>query len=148
MLGLLRELPLDVVAYIPGANSAVLKAQSASLRISSEPIDICTQLQYCDLAILNGTAGAGTQCLLSGVPLLLSPLFLEQIAFSRRVVELGAGIIAEPNCVERFAARLWMIFQDDRYRKAAKAFAACYASYDPEKQQREILDCVERVVAL
>jgi hypothetical protein len=140
VLDLLRKSPLRTVVHIPDAGPSVVDLQSPSLRISSERVDIAAQLKDCNLAIINGTAGAGTQCLLAGVPLLTLPLYMEQLIFSRRVVELGAGLVAEPNRVEQFAPRLSAILEDDCYRKAAREFARRYADYDAEQRQREAVD--------
>jgi hypothetical protein len=137
-LAALRELPVRTLAYISRPGKNVLALQSNSLRICSEPVCLAAALEGCDLAVLNGTAGTTTQCLLAGVPVLMIPLYLEQIAFSRRVVEQGAGMMTEPNRLELFAARLTRVLQDRRYRSAARSFAERYADYDPNTTKTQI----------
>jgi hypothetical protein len=143
MLGLLRGLPFETFAYVPPGRSAIKKFESAALRISFEPVDLATQLGNCDLAILHGTAGTSTQCLLAGVPLLMVPLVLEQAIFSRRIVELGAGLMAAPHRAEQFASKLWMLLHNDRYRNAAQAFAAQYETHDANARQRSAIERIK-----
>lgn len=142
-LAVLRELPAKILAYVPRASNSVLKLQSSSLRICTEPVNVCAALDGCDAAILNGTTGTATQCLLAGVPLLMVPTYLEQVVFSRRVVQLGAGLIVEPNRIELLAGRFWRVLKDGRFRSAAKAFADRYADYDSERRQNEMVNRVE-----
>jgi hypothetical protein len=144
-LAALRELPVRTLAYIPRPSKSALSLCSKSLRICSEPVNIAAALKQCDLAVLNGTTGTTTQCLLAGVPVLMIPLYLEQVVFCRRVVELGAGVTTEPNRLELFAARLTRVLQDGHYRRAARTFADRYADYDPIATRTQI---TERVLAL
>jgi UDP:flavonoid glycosyltransferase YjiC (YdhE family) len=141
----LRELPVKTLAYVPRASKNILAMQSPSLRICREPANISAALQQCDLALLNGTAGTATQCLLSGVSVVMLPLYLEQVIFGRRVVELGAGLMCAPNRIELLAGRIWHALQDDCYRRAARFFADQYAAYDPQATQHQI---TERIGAL
>jgi UDP:flavonoid glycosyltransferase YjiC (YdhE family) len=145
-LAVLRELPVKTLAYVPRASKNILAMQSPSLRILCEPVNIATTLPRCDLALLNGTAGTATQCLLAGVPVVMLPLYLEQIVFSRRVVELGAGLMCEPNRIELLAGRIWRALQDDRYRSAARSFADRYVDYDPDATQQQITNRIEALL--
>jgi UDP:flavonoid glycosyltransferase YjiC (YdhE family) len=145
-IAVLRQLPIQSLVYVPRASKSILDMQTRTLRVCTEPVDVKAVLARCDLAILNGTAGTATQCLLAGVPLVMVPQFLEQVVFSRGVVQLGAGVINEPNRIELLAGRIWRLLQDDRYRKAARAFANRYAKYDPAQVQRHIIDRVESLL--
>ena len=145
-MSVLRELPVRTLAYVPAAGRRIVDLQSRSLRIVTEPVQISAVRSQCDLAILNGTAGTATQCLLAGVPLVMMPFFLEQVVFARRVVESGAGAIINPKRIELLAACVWRVLQDDSYRNAAQALAARYASFDPEQTQRQVIDRTERLL--
>jgi hypothetical protein len=147
-LSVLRELAVDTLAYVPRAGKSIREMRSRTLRICSEPVNITTALQQCDAALLNGTSGTATQCLLAGVPLVLVPLYLEQVVFSRRVVQLGAGLISEPNRPELLAPRLWRVLHDVQYRLAARAFAQRYANYDSSRCQRELVDRLDSILTL
>src|SRR5690606_29674918 len=89
------------------------------------------------------TAGTGTQCLLAGVPLLMLPLYMEQMVFSRRVVELGAGLMAEPHRLDTFEHALQRALCDCRYRERARAFAQRHAGYSAAHHQRDAIQLVE-----
>lgn len=145
-LALLRELPIRTLAYVPRPAKSVLGLASKSLSIVSKPLDMGAVVKECSLAILNGTAGTTTQCLLGGVPVLLLPHYLEQAALSRRVVDLGAGEMAPPNRVELQAARLWKLLHNDSYRIAAEAFAKRYAKFDAQEQQLQVIDRLEKMI--
>lgn len=146
-LAALRELPLRTLAYVPHAPPRLLSLASPSLRICREPLDMAAVAQQCELALLNGTSGTATQCLLAGVPLVMVPLFLEQAAFSRRVTELGAGLVCEPNRIELLAGRVWRVLRDECYRQAAWAFAGRYADYDPQAAQRQIVGGIDSLLS-
>jgi UDP:flavonoid glycosyltransferase YjiC (YdhE family) len=145
-LAVLRELPARTLAYVPNPATNILDLESPSLRICREPMDMWAVLERCDLAILNGTIGTATQCLLAGVPLVMVPPYLEQTVFSRRVFELGAGLIVPPNRIELLAGRIWRVLQDDRFRQAARSFADRYADYDAAHVQQQIIDRVESLL--
>jgi UDP:flavonoid glycosyltransferase YjiC (YdhE family) len=145
-LAVLRELPAKTLAYVPNAAKSVLDLESPSLRICREPVDMSVVLERCDLAILNGTMGTATQCLLAGVPLVMMPPYLEQTIVSRRVVELGAGLIVPPNRIELLAGRIWRVLLDDRFRQAAKSFADRYENHDPKQSQQLVLDRIESLL--
>lgn len=93
----LSSLPAATLAYIPRPEPELLALQNASLRISSRPVDVGLAASECDLAVLHATAGATTEFLRRGVPVILLPLFLEQAVTALRVIELGAGVVLRPH---------------------------------------------------
>jgi UDP:flavonoid glycosyltransferase YjiC (YdhE family) len=103
-------------------------------------------VERCDLAILNGTIGTATQCLLAGVPLVLVPPYLEQTVFSRRVFELGAALSVPPNRTELLAGRVWRVLDDERFRQAARSFEDRRAGYDPEQVQGHIVNRIKSLL--
>jgi UDP:flavonoid glycosyltransferase YjiC (YdhE family) len=145
-LSVLRELPIRTLAYVPAATKRILDLQCRNLRIATEPVCMQSTLLNCDLAILNGTAGTTTQCLLAGVPLVMLPFYMEQVTFCRRVVDLGAGLITNPNRLELLAARVWRVLQTNSYRTAANAFANRYATFNPEQAKARVLDNLETLL--
>lgn len=146
LLELLSELPVRTIAYVPDEKTAGQAKKKGQLRVYTSPVEIASLAGSCDLAILNGTAGAGTHFLLAGVPLLMLPFFLEQVVFSRRVVQMGAGLMADPGSLQQIVARLWTLLQVDSYRERANQFASRYASYNAEQQQGEIMRRIEAIL--
>ena len=148
-LGFLRELRLPTLVYMAGGERDWLKKmETPRLRFTFQPIDVRQTASQCDIAILHGNAGSVAAFLLHGVPQLNLPLFLEQTILSRRVVEMGAGLIANPNRPEQMAARLTVMLHDNRYRKAAAAFAGRYAHYDQEQSMGTMLSQIQELLRL
>lgn len=51
--------------------------------------------------------------------------------FSKRVVELGAGIMVSPESPENFTPAIDALLDDERYLACAQRFAAQYTDFDP-----------------
>jgi len=116
---------------------------SPKLRFHDRLVDIDAAARACDVAILNAGHGATAAALLAGAPLLLVPLHLEQEILARRVEALGAGLAAGPAEGARLGMQLWTLLEDDRYRRAARAFAAAHAGFDPGSGVAAIVDRLE-----
>ena len=139
---LLREFDLQSIAYIPSSEPGIDQLSSENLRVIDRRVDLSVLQEECDLAILNGNAGASTALLRWGVPILSLPLYGEQAIFSRRIVELGAGLAADAGSVEQTAAQLSEMLHTDTFRQHAQAFATRYRDFDFESKQREICERV------
>jgi UDP:flavonoid glycosyltransferase YjiC (YdhE family) len=78
-------------------------------------------------AAMIGHGGSGSTCaaLAGGVPLVLLPLFADQTANARRVVEIGAGIALEGrlDAMPGLAGAVESVLAGARYRAAATAVA-------------------------
>ncbi|MBS3953996.1 MAG: hypothetical protein KGZ88_13690 [Methylomicrobium sp.] len=140
LLQQLSASPNSVLVHIPGTTPAFIqKHASANLHISPRPVKLAEISQQCDLAICHGGAGTLAAFLLSGKPLLLLPLQLEQLLSSRNVANLGAGIcvaseIKKPN----FRSLISDMLSHRKYTLAAEDFAKKYASFSPGKQALDI----------
>jgi UDP:flavonoid glycosyltransferase YjiC (YdhE family) len=146
LLTFLRETRLSTLLYVPGVNALWRrKFESPRLRFADGPVNIRKVAKQCDFAVFNGTAGSMTAMLLAGVPQLNMPFYLEQVISSRRLADLGAGLVANPRRIEQMAARLMSLVQADRYRQQAKAFAQKYSGFD---QQQAIDRTVEALLYL
>jgi len=116
---------------------------SSTLRLEHRPLDIALVAEQCDLAILNATHGTTAELLLKGVPLLQLPIFVEQQLTARNTVEIGAALAANRKKPRVVADRIGRLLATDRYRQAARRFAAKYADTDAEKMREEIIDLLE-----
>jgi hypothetical protein len=146
LLAFLRETGLCTLLYVPDVEpSWRSKYETPRLRFASNPVNIHRVATQCDVAVFNGTAGSMTAMLLAGVPQLNIPFYLEQIVGSRRVADLGAGLVANPRRPEQIAARLMLLLQSDHYRNSAMAFSQKYAGFD---QQQAIDQTVEAILRL
>jgi UDP:flavonoid glycosyltransferase YjiC (YdhE family) len=141
-----HECPCLVV--IVGANVENWRQfETKQLRIVSEPLDICDVAAECDLAVLNGNAGTATKLLLSGIPQLHIPIYLEQAVFSKLVERIGAGLTVFQDQPEQFAAGLATILNDGRYRDAAQAFAQRYTDYSSDEAKQKIVNQIAELPA-
>jgi hypothetical protein len=147
VLGFLREMGLSTLLYVPGVDPLwQRKFETSRLRFASRPVNIHMVATQCDVAILNGTGGSMTAMLLAGVPQLNIPFFLEQIVGSRRVADLGAGLIANPRRPQQFAARLMSLLQSDRYWQSAKAFSKKYADFKPQQAIDQTVSTINSLI--
>ncbi|MDO8938640.1 MAG: glycosyltransferase [Methylicorpusculum sp.] len=135
----------SVLVHIPGTTPAFIQRHaSANLHISPQPVKLAEISRQCDLAICHGGAGTLAAFLLSGKPLLLLPLQLEQLLISRNVATLGAGIcvaseIKKPN----FRSLISDLLSHRKYTQVAEDFAKKYALFSPGKQALDICNRCE-----
>jgi hypothetical protein len=136
VLGLLRRSRSRSLVWMPGADPKWLaQFHGSNFSVASGPLDIRQVAEQCDLAILNGNAGTATELLLHGVPQLQIPIYLEQTVFSRRVVQLGAGLMAESHRLDQIAGQLSLLLSSDAYRRAAMQFAQRYKAFGESAQR-------------
>ena len=83
----------------------------------------------CDAAVLNGNHATTLVMLLTGKPVLQSPLFVEQGLNARATVELGAGLSTFPAGVGVIREQLAELLGSPKYATAARQFAAKYAGF-------------------
>jgi UDP:flavonoid glycosyltransferase YjiC (YdhE family) len=84
-----------------------------------------------DAAINYGSLATTTAFLLAGKPLLMLPGHLEQYLVARRVEEMGAGKLVNPELPPGdLRAALADLLDNPFWRGNARAFAAKYAAFD------------------
>lgn len=146
LLHLLRRSGLPVLACLSQSDAARRAAHAApNLHLTDAPFDLERAGADADLAILNGGHGATATLLRTGTPILQIPLRLEQFLVARRVVEMGAGQVAAHNAPDQLARGLQRLLTELEYTRAAAAFAARHAAYDPA---RAVGDAVAAIDAL
>ncbi|WAK00369.1 glycosyltransferase [Methylobacter sp. YRD-M1] len=147
LLQQLRSSSWSVFAHIPGTTPAsIQKYSSANLRISAQPVDMRQAAMQCDLSICHAGAGTSAAMLLSGKPLLMLPIYLEQLLTARTIAMLGAGVCIPPEMKKpNYRAAAMEVLSNNKYTKTAGKFADKYAAFTPEEQAVRI---VERCEAL
>lgn len=148
LLQQLRASSWSVLAHIPGTTPAFMhKHSSANLHISAQPVNLRQVGRQCELAICHAGAGTVAAMLLSGKPLLMLPMHLEQSLTARNVALLGAGIGIPPETKKpNYRAAVMDILSNAKYTKAAEQFADKYASFDPGEQAVRIADRCEALM--
>lgn len=127
----LRDAPVRVLAHVPGASPDTLRRfTSATLRFSEAPVDIEAARTQCDIAVCHGGQGTIAAMLLSGKPLLLLPMHMEQGMGAHRLDALGVALTAAPEGAAQVGRLLKRLFAEPGFGQAARAFAATHAGYD------------------
>lgn len=134
-LDALRDLGLPTVAYVPGANQQALgKWAARHLVFAQAPVDLSRAAAEADVAVTYASLATSTAFLFAGKPLLMLPSHLEQFLFGRRVAELGAGVLVNPEQPPGdLRAPLLGLVGQPAYRENAQAFAKKYAAF-PQDQ--------------
>ncbi len=86
-------------------------------------------LGHAAAAVVHGGSGSTLGAIAAGVPLVVVPLFADQPQNARRVAEVGAGLVVEPNredvpaTIEPLRDALRAVLDDPSYREQARALA-------------------------
>jgi hypothetical protein len=147
LLQQLCDLQYPTLVYAPGmASDLAQRFGAATMRFEAEPLDLGETGRSCDLAILNGNHGTTVAMLLAGKPTLQVPIALEQGLFSMAVARLGAAVVVPPDRPQEAVAGLMRLLGSEAPAEAARAFAARYADYDPQRQVEAILGRIEELL--
>ena len=137
------------LVYMPEvAGGAPAPVASPLLRYSSGPVALSQALAEVDLCVSHAGEATLAQALLAGVPLLMLPSHAEQFMTARRVALSGAGYNAAlmtPSSDWRGACR--QLLDDDRYRLAARAFAARHRGFSQQQMNAQLAVLLERQLA-
>jgi UDP:flavonoid glycosyltransferase YjiC (YdhE family) len=116
------------------------------LSFLDQPADIEQMAREADIAITYASLATTTAFLLAGKPLLLLPGHLEQFLIARRVEEMGAGRLVNPEQAPGdLRAVLADLINNPSWRTNAQAFATKYAAFD---QKAVIGNLVKRISEL
>ena len=135
VLELLAAAPCAALVHAPGLTALQRRRyETASLATSAAPVNMRAVRQQAALVLCHGP-GTGAAALVAGIPLLLLPAQIEQTMWSRRVVELGAGIAVTPTARKsELRQALHTLLGASPQRQAARDFAAKHADFDSAAQ--------------
>lgn len=144
VLAALHALGRGAAIYFPNMPPALAARYSAAhLTYLDQPADIGQMTREADLAITYASLATSTAFLLAGIPLLLLPGHLEQFMVARRVEEMGAGRLVNPEQPPGdLRGVLADLLDNPSWRANAAAFGAKYAAFD---QQAVIGNLVRRI---
>lgn len=130
----------STIVHAPGLSRSQRKELATdTIYFADEIVNIKAIAKECDGAICHSGAGTGTFFLLSGCPVLLVPLQLEQTIAAKKIVELGAGIMVRPEARKRdYRKAINVLIEDSSMHKQAREFAMRYRQVTPEKSAEEI----------
>ncbi len=148
LLDFLRRIRLPTIIFGPTIDRDLQERnRSDTLSFVSDPVDLAAVGREADLAILNSTNGATSAMLLAGVPLLLLPLHNEQQMLANRVVQMGAGLIADRNDGSVTVSKLRKLLASESYGQAARAFAKKYSDHDAQRQIDRLVQQIEELLS-
>lgn len=128
----LHGLSGSVLIYAPGLPAELVQRYAAPhLAFSPVPVDLNKVAHQADAGLTYASPAATVAFLMAGKPVLMIPGHLEQFLFAKRVEEMGAGLIQNPEQAPHdLAAMLGRVMREPRFRANAAAFAAKYANFD------------------
>ncbi len=128
----LHGLSGSVLIYAPGLPAELMQRYAAPhIAFSPVPVDLNKVAHQADAGLTYASPAATVAFLMAGKPVLMIPGHLEQFLFAKRVEEMGAGLIQNPEQAPHdLAAMLGRVMREPRFRANAAAFAAKYANFD------------------
>lgn len=128
----LHGLPGSILIYAPGLSPEMMQRYAAPhVAFSPLPVDLNKVARQADAGLTYASPAATVAFLMAGKPVLMVPGHLEQFLFAKRVEEMGAGLIQNPEqAAHNLAATLRQVLHDPALRANAGAFAAKYANFD------------------
>ena len=143
----LRELAGSILIYAPGLSAELVRRYtSPHLRFLAVPVDLNKVAREANAGLTYGSPAATVSFLMAGKPVLMIPGHLEQFLFARRVEDMGAGLLQNPEQPpHQLAAMLQQILGDPGFRDNAVAFAAKYANFDQNAVMNHIVARIEEL---
>ncbi len=131
----LHGLGRPTVIYLPGASEPFkAKWQAPHLVFAPQPVDIEQVVRDVDVAVTYASLATTTAFLFAGKPLLLLPTHLEQFLLGKRVSDMGAGLLVNPeNPPDDLRETLLNLLNSPSFTENAQAFANKYAAF-PQDQ--------------
>jgi len=146
-LAALHALGQSTAVYFPGLPATLAtRFQAPHLHFLDQPADLDQMAREADVAVTYASLATTTAFLLAGKPLLMFPGHLEQFMVARRVIEMGAGLLVNPEQPPGdLTTALLTLLENPGYRGNAQAFATKYAAFD---QRAVIGNLVRRIEEL
>ena len=148
-LAALYALGVPTIVFFPDAPPALLERYAAPhLVFSATPLALAQTAHEADAAVTYASMSTATSFLLKGKPLLLLPGHLEQFLLARRVEEMGAGLMVNP---EQPAAdlelKLRRVLFDADFALNAQAFAHKYSNFPQDTVIVHLIRRIEQIAA-
>jgi UDP:flavonoid glycosyltransferase YjiC (YdhE family) len=100
-----------------------------------------------DAGLTYASPAATVAFLLAGKPVMMLPGHLEQFLFARRVEELGAGLVQNPEqAPDKLTTMFHRVLREPGFRASAGAFANKYANFDQDAVLANIVARIEDLI--
>ncbi len=146
-LAALHALGQPCVVFFPDVPPSLLERYAAPhLAFSRNPLDLEQTANQADAAITYASLSTTTRFLLLGKPLILLPGHLEQFLLARRVEEMGAGLLVNPEQAPvDLELKLRRILFDAEFALNAQAFARKYANFPQDTVIAHLIRRIEEI---
>ena len=148
-LAALHALGQPTIVFFPDAPPALLERYAAPHFVfSATPFDLAQTAREADAAITYASLSTTTSFLLMGKPLLLLPSQLEQFLLARRVEEMGAGLMVNPEQPPvDLELKLRRLLLEPDFALNAQAFARKYANFPQDTVITHLIRRIEEIAA-
>jgi UDP:flavonoid glycosyltransferase YjiC (YdhE family) len=148
-LAALHALGQPTIVFFPDAPPALLERYAAPhLVFSATLLDLAQTAREADAAITYASFTTTTSFLLMGKPLLLLPGQLEQFLLARRVEEMGAGLMVNPEQPPvDLELKLRRVLLEPDFTLNAQAFARKYANFPQDTIIAHLVRRIEEIAA-
>ena len=148
-LAALHALGQPTVMFFPDAPPALLERYAAPhLVFSTTPLDLTRTAVEADAAVTYAGMSTMTGFLLKGRPVLLLPGHVEQFLLARRVEEMGAGLMVNPEQPPHdLELKLRRILFEADFALNAQAFARKYANFSQTAVIGHLIRRIEEIAA-
>jgi UDP:flavonoid glycosyltransferase YjiC (YdhE family) len=144
----LSGLSASVLIYAPGLPAELVKRHAAAhIHFSPVPVDLNKVAREADAGLTYGSHATTAAFLLAGKPVMMLPGHLEQFLLAKRVEELGAGLVQNPEQPsDHLAAMLYRVLNEPGFRHRAAVFAEKYADFDQDAVLANIVARIEGLI--
>lgn len=144
----LSDLRASVLIYAPGLPPDLVKRHAAAhIHFSSVPVDLNKVAREADVALTYASHATTAAFLLAGKPVMMLPGHLEQFLLARRVEELGAGLVQNPEQPpDHLAAMFHRVLNEPGFRHRAAGFAEKYADFNQDAVLANIIARIEALI--
>ena len=143
----LHGLAGSVLIYAPGLSAELRQRYTAPhVAFSPVPVDLNKVARQADAGLTYASPAATVAFLMAGKPVMMIPGHLEQFLFAKRVEEMGAGLIQNPEqAPHNLTAMLRQVMTDPVFRANAGAFAAKYVNFDQNAVMTHIVARIDEL---
>jgi UDP:flavonoid glycosyltransferase YjiC (YdhE family) len=148
-LAALHALGEPAIVFFPDAPPGLLERYAAPhLVFSATPLALAQTASEADAAVTYASMATATSFLLKGKALLLLPGHLEQFLLARRVEEMGAGLMVNPEQPPvDLELKLRRVLYDADFALNAQAFARKYSNFPQDAVTTHLVSRIEEIAA-
>lgn len=144
----LQDLRSSALIYAPGLPVELARRFAAPhINFSPVPVDLNQVARQADAGLTYASPAATVAFLLAGKPVMMLPGHLEQFLFAKRVEELGAGLVQNPELPpDELPEMFRRVLHEPGFKASAVAFAKKYANFDQGTVLGNIVTRIEELV--